>query len=113
MPGPSSDALNGLNWHVQVDPLTLSMTSLPPTLALLEVAVVFAVVFDVFDPPLPQALNAPHTATHKIIHVMRFIATLSFPIGERRSVAGSACAPIAPSAVAVRSVLEHCSIQSS
>src|SRR5947208_2490921 len=24
--------MNGLNWHVQVEPLSLSMTSLPPTL---------------------------------------------------------------------------------
>jgi hypothetical protein len=94
MPGPRSDALKGLNWHVQVDPLTLSMTSLPPTLlvlaVVLEVAVVLdvAVVLELFDPPPPHALSVTHTATHNVIHVMRFIATLSFPVGERRPVAG-------------------------
>src|SRR5579862_9367673 len=28
---PLTEGLNGLNWHVQVLPLSLSMTSLPPT----------------------------------------------------------------------------------
>src|SRR5919197_6696327 len=83
MPGPSSAELNGLNWQVHVDPLTLSMTSLPPTLpvpptfaGVPELAEV-PEVFELFEPP-PQALITTHTDANNASHLKRFIATLSF-----------------------------------
>jgi hypothetical protein len=74
IPGPSSEALKGLNWQVQVEPLSLSMTSLPPTPAALEAAgaeevePVDAVPDDPFDELPPQAVAsidaAASTPTH-------------------------------------------------
>jgi len=79
IPGPRSAELNGLNWQVHVDPLTLSITSLPPTFALLadadvvpDVAGVEVVVFEL----LPQELSRKHIAGNTVSHRKRFIKTL-------------------------------------
>src|SRR5947209_5598052 len=73
MPGPSSDALNGLNWHVHVDPLTLSITSLPATLP------PFDVVDDELDELPPQAATSNDAMTTNESHLKRFIDTLRSP----------------------------------
>src|SRR5579872_6845412 len=81
MPGPRTAELNGLNWHVQVDPLSLSITSLPPTLP--ELAGVeeepdddVDVEFDVELPP-PQAATSTDTMANRLSHLKRFMDTLS------------------------------------
>src|SRR5579875_274455 len=72
MPGPSSDALNGLNWQVQVDPLSLSITSLPPTppppagAAVVDDDVDCLEPFD--DELPPQAVASMHAATSAASH---------------------------------------------
>src|SRR5437588_11131746 len=73
MPGPRTAELKGLNWQVQVDPLTLSITSLPPTLP------VFAAVDEVLDELPPQAVANMHTAPNNMSHLKRFIDTLRSP----------------------------------
>src|SRR5947209_16285394 len=73
MPGPRSAELNGLNWQVQVDPLTLSMTSLPPTLPVLPEP------DDVLDDP-PQAASNMQAVATEMSHVKRFIDILRSPL---------------------------------
>src|SRR6185437_7304902 len=75
MPGPSTDELNGLNWHVQVDPLTLTITTLPPTVPL------FAGVDELLDELPPQPTMARQTAANITTHMERFIDILRFPLG--------------------------------
>src|SRR5579862_3683886 len=76
MPGPSTAELNGLNWHVQVDPLSLSITSLPDTFVVVgAVDVVPEEEVPEEDLP-PQAANSMHTAATAISQVKRFIDTL-------------------------------------
>src|SRR5437588_10536558 len=82
MPGPRSAELNGLNWQVQVDPLTLSITSLPPILPVLA----GVDPDEVFDELPPHAASSMHSATTDMRQVKRFIDTLRFPSG--RSPAG-------------------------
>src|ERR1700744_6573176 len=93
MPGPSSDALNGLNWQVQVEPLSLSITSLPPTVPPLGADAVVAppvdepvdvaVDFD-FEPP-PQAAASMHVATSATSHAMPFNGSLFItPLSSQR-----------------------------
>src|SRR6266513_3819772 len=69
MPGPRTGELNGLNWHVQVEPLTLSMTSLPPTVVPPPLVVVF-------DEDPPQAATSRHAVANMVSHLKRFIDTL-------------------------------------
>ena len=62
-----TDGLNGLNWQVQVLPLSLSMSSLPPTLPVLPVL-----------PPLgadaePQAAASTPATTIRVIGLRRRI----------------------------------------
>src|SRR5579872_7217601 len=71
--------LYGLNWQVQVDPLSLSITSLPVTL--LAVAVGEEVPDDALDVPPefllpPQALASKHIAATTASQPKRFIDTL-------------------------------------
>jgi hypothetical protein len=94
-PVVNTDELNGLNWQVQVEPVTLSMTSLPPTLLL------FAGVDDVpddvpdevadelLDELPPQAVATMHTAASATIHLKRCIDTLRSRLHVRRLLAGS------------------------
>ena len=54
--------LNGLNWHVHVDPLSLSTTSLPDAVPVLT-AFDDVDAFDELDEELPpQAVASMHTA---------------------------------------------------
>src|SRR5579875_2949486 len=84
IPGPSSDALNGLNWQVQVEPLSLSITSLPPTVPPPEPdGVVDAAVDDPVDVPVdldfeppPQAAASMHVATSATSHAKPFNGSL-------------------------------------
>src|SRR5947209_19600372 len=90
MPGPSSDELKGLNWHVQVDPLTLSMTSFPPTLP----AFAAKLADELLDELPPQAVITRDTVTNSVSHLKRFIDTLRSPLDHRRLLAGPAvCGP--------------------
>jgi hypothetical protein len=84
-PGPSTDELNGLNWQVQVDPLTLTITTLPPTLPVLAAVdeVPDAVVDEVLD-ELPQAATNKHTAAKDMSHMKRFIDILRSPFADRQ-----------------------------
>src|SRR2546421_11022644 len=84
MPGPRRAELNGLNWQVHVDPLTLSITSFPPTLPLLAAA--DEDEDELLDELPPQAASTMHTAANDTSQLKRFIDTLRFP--SRRSPAG-------------------------
>src|SRR6516165_2325951 len=74
-----TDGLNGLNWHVHVDPVSLAMTSFPPTVALVEVD-------DLDDELPPQAVTSMPTAANNMTHLKRFIDILRSRF--RRSPAG-------------------------
>lgn len=91
MPGPSTAELNGLNWQVQVDPLTLSMTSLPPTLPAFAVVDVAPdeVLEELLDELPPQAVASKQTAANDMSHVKRFIDTLRSRFGKRQLITGS------------------------
>ena len=78
MPGPRTAELNGLNWQVQVEPLTLSMTSFPPTLP------VFAGLDDVPDELPPHAATNMPTVASEASHLKRFIDILRSPLDDRR-----------------------------
>src|SRR5215471_8597856 len=80
MPGPRSAGLNGLNWQVQVDPLTLSITNL---LALVPVAESFCA----FPPETPASMA---TTANGMSQVTRFI-DISFPFRRSHARHGSAC----------------------
>src|SRR6478609_3457473 len=69
MPGPSTAELNGLNPHVQVEPLTLAIVSLPPTL------VEEALVEELFElPPHPATTSDTiDTKATNVSHLKRFI----------------------------------------
>src|SRR5579862_2949805 len=71
IPGPRTAELNGLNWHVHVEPLSLSMTSLPP------IAVPDADDDDeeLFELP-PHAATSVATAARNMSHLKRFIDAL-------------------------------------
>src|SRR5438309_7510974 len=78
MPGPRSAALKGLNWHVQVDPLSLAITSLPPTL---PVDAVFDDVDDVddvddLDDDPPHPASSMRATANDASHLKRFMDTL-------------------------------------
>src|SRR5437660_683080 len=77
IPGPSSDELNGLNWQVQVEPLTLSITSLPPTLPEL------AAVDELLDELPPQAVASMQARASGTSQPKRFIDTLHSPLDDR------------------------------
>ena len=77
MPGPRTAELNGLNWQVQVEPLTLSMTSLPPILPVL------APVEDEPDELPPQAVASRQAAASGTSQLKRFIDTLRSPLDDR------------------------------
>src|SRR5437660_11930063 len=81
MPGPRTAELNGLNWHVQVEPLTLSMTSLPPILPLL------AVLADVPVELPPQAVTKTQATAIGTSQLKRFMDTLRSPLDDRRPLA--------------------------
>ena len=104
MPGPRTAELNGLNWQVQVDPLTLSMTSLPPTLPAFAVAdvapdEVLDELFDeLFDELPPQAVTSMQTAANDTSHLKRFIYTLRSRFGKRRLITGSEFVRLLPRA---------------
>jgi hypothetical protein len=91
MPGPSTAELNGLNWQVQVDPLTLSITSLPPTLAAFAAVDVAPdeALDELLDELPPQAVASMQTATNDMSHVKRFIDTLRSRFGKRQLITGS------------------------
>lgn len=91
MPGPSTAELNGLNWQVQVDPLTLSMTSLPPTLPAFAVVDVAPdeVLEELLDELPPQAVASMQTTTNDMSHVKRFIDTLRSRCGKCQLITGS------------------------
>src|SRR5579871_4565204 len=82
MPGPSTAELNGLNWHVQVDPLSLSITSLPPTFPEAEADEdeVPELPDELEDELPPQAATSMETAANKRTHLKRFIDTLLLPL---------------------------------
>src|SRR5271166_1806069 len=85
-PGPRTAELNGLNWQVQVPPLSLSMTSLPPTL---PVDAVDELVVDVVDELPPHAASTRHATGSETSHLKRLICTLmittlSFPCDAHR-----------------------------
>src|SRR6516225_12282069 len=66
MPGPRSAGLNGLNWQVQVDPLTLSITSFAGAAAVVCEA----------SPEAPTSVPAKAnraTAAETMGHLNRFI----------------------------------------
>src|ERR1700751_5405712 len=67
--------LNGLNWHVHVDPLSLSTTSLPDAVPVLTT---FDEVeaFELEDELPPQAAGGMHTAANSNNHLKRLIDTL-------------------------------------
>lgn len=93
MPGPRTAELNGLNWQVQVDPLTLSMTSLPPTLPEFTVVEVDPdeVLDELLDELPPHAVTIMHTMATNAIHLKRFIDILRSRLDDRQLVAGSEC----------------------
>src|SRR4029077_5628379 len=62
-----TDGLNGLNWQVQVLPLSLSMSSLPPTLPVLPVPPLVGVEAE------PQAAASTPAATITVIGLRRRI----------------------------------------
>ena len=68
--------LNGLNWHVHVDPLSLTIVTYPPT------------VFDVLDvfELLPQPATSVHPTANNMSHRERFIDS---SVPSRRPPAGS------------------------
>jgi hypothetical protein len=72
-PVPRTVELNGLNWQVQVDPVTLSITTLPPTLPVL------AAVDELWDDFPPQAATSKHATATGISQLKRFIDTLRSP----------------------------------
>src|SRR5579864_9288464 len=95
MPGPRTAELNGLNWQVQVDPLTLSMTSLPPTLVLLAAVEEppELVELELLELP-PHAATATDTPINKVSQLMRFIDILRSPSKfASRSLAQSLSSP--------------------
>src|ERR1700722_18831979 len=63
--------LNGLNWQVQVDPLSLSITSLPD-------ALLAAAALDAAD-ALSSTVAVSPTRVGNPILIKRFIDTLRFP----------------------------------
>ncbi len=69
--------LNGLNWQVQVDPLSLSTTSLPDTVPVLTAFDEVDALLDELDDELPpQAVAIMHSAANAMSHLKRFIDTL-------------------------------------
>jgi len=74
MPGPRTAELNGLNWQVQVDPLTLSITSFPPTVTALVAEDDEVLVEDDDDPP--QAATAMQTVVNDSSQMKRFTVIL-------------------------------------
>jgi hypothetical protein len=58
--------LKGLNWQVQVDPLSFTMVSLPPTFVLDEEELLLP----------PQPAMSTHTATSDVSETRRFIDIL-------------------------------------
>src|SRR5436305_5259091 len=86
MPGPRIDELNGLNPQVHVPPLTLSMTSFPPTLPVLAAVEVEVEVDVVLDELPPHAANSRHAEARDTSDPKRFIDTLRSSFG--RSPAG-------------------------
>src|SRR5690349_844431 len=91
MPGPRTDELNGLNWQVQVDPLTLSMTSLPPIVALDAEFELFAALAELDELP-PQAVRSMPTPADAMRHLTRSIDTLhSVSTIATRSLAPNVC----------------------
>jgi hypothetical protein len=68
-----TDELNGLNWQVQVDPVTLTMLTLPPTLPVLEL-----LVEDLDELP-PHAATSNDAMINNESHLKRFIDTLRSP----------------------------------
>jgi hypothetical protein len=72
-----TEELNGLNWQVHVDPVTLSTTTLPPTLPVLTGVVEVPDPDELLDELPPQAVTRMHTAASAISHWKRFIDTLS------------------------------------
>jgi hypothetical protein len=78
-----TEGLNGLNVHVQVDPLSLSITTLPPTLPVL--ATVVEVPDELLDELPPQAAVNMHAATNNKTHLKRFIETLRSPFDKTGS----------------------------
>jgi hypothetical protein len=88
--------LNGLNWHVQVDPLSLSTTSLPDTWVAAGAGVDEVPdaddaddADDLDDELPPQAVTTRHSAPTTMIHLKRCIDTLRSRLHDRRLVAGS------------------------
>src|SRR5579864_9500983 len=98
MPGPRTAELNGLNWQVQVDPLTLSMTSLPPTLvplAAVEEPPELVELLELLElPPHAATATATDTPINKVSQLMRFIDILRSPSKfASRSLAQSLSSP--------------------
>jgi hypothetical protein len=73
-----------LNWQLQVDPLTLSMTSLPPT-----VPPDGEVPDEDFDELEPHAASSVQVAATNTIHRKRFIELLRSHCDECRRLTGS------------------------
>src|SRR5262249_22059550 len=101
MPGPRSAELNGLNWQVHVDPLTLSITRLPPTLPEFAAPAGFPDVVaavapdDVLDELPPQAVTSTHAAPKRMTHLNCFIDVLRSPFDDRQLATGSECVRLA------------------
>ncbi len=53
--------LNGLNWQVHVDPLSLSMTSLPDTVPVFATLAEVDALDELEDEVPPQAVTSMHT----------------------------------------------------
>ncbi|HTT26779.1 MAG TPA: hypothetical protein VMG37_00105 [Solirubrobacteraceae bacterium] len=79
--------MKGLNWHVQVDPLSLSTTSLPDTFDAVA-AVVDEAPDEVLDELPPQAASPKHTTANNINHLKRFIDSLHSRFGDCQLLAG-------------------------
>jgi hypothetical protein len=90
-----------LNPQVQVDPLSLSMTTLPPILPVLATVVLVVpevlALLVVFEVP-PHAATSMATAATDMSHLKRFIETLRSPFDDRQFLAGSEYVRLAPRA---------------